>query len=159
MGDKTELIEDEKVYATVTLNDYKIVSSTDGNGRKGIAFFYTTTNTSNSDIEIGAYPQAKNPTFFPEVYYEDKNLKLMRSVAPTLKMDGEDYTNNKHVQYTEEDVNMDACTKPTTLKPGESRDCYAHYSYAGTGNYLVGQISESQFYEWRTYRVNVTTKE
>lgn len=158
-GDEVELIKEEKIYAKVKLNGHKVVNSTDGVRRKALVLNYTQTNMSDSDIEVGPFGIATEPTFVPEVYYSDKKFKIMSHTEPSTKMYDENYINNQHVQYTEEDAGIDSCMRVAILKPGESRDCYAHYSVIGPGEYLVGQIAEIGFNEWRTYKVNVTMEE
>lgn len=159
LGDEIELIENEKVYAKVKLNNFKVIDDKNGTGRKALALFYTHTNVSNGDIESGPFGIAANPTFSSDVVVGNKNFKIMSHTTPDSKMYDENYIQNQHVQYTEEDAGMDSCMRVKTLKAGESRDCYAHYSFMGATEYMVGHMSEINFNEWRTYLINVTQED
>lgn len=159
LGDEIELIDNEQVYATVTLNNFKVVDDNNGTGRKALALFYTQTNVSDVEIESGPFGIADNPTFSSNFVADDKNFKIMSHTTPSSKMYDENYIKNQHVEYTEADAGVESCTRVKVLKPGESRECYAHYTLMGATTYKVGYMSEINFNEWRTYLIKVTTED
>lgn len=159
IGDKVEITDNGKVYATVTFNNFKIVDDKNETGRKAIAFFYTQTNVSDSDIESGPFGIADNPTFSVNFIADDKNFKIMSHTTPSLKMYDENYIENQHVEYTEADAGVESCMRVKVLKPGESRECYAHYTLLGTTTYKLEYMSEINLNEWQTYSFKVTRED
>lgn len=154
---KTEIpVNDgENDYGTVTYQHYKIIEDADGSGRQGIAFFYTETNISDEEIQVGLAGRVLNPLVNTSVFYADDELKLMPANEQNLQFADADYLQTQHVEFTQKQAKVESCANPTTLKPGKSRTCYNHYSYAGPGEYLINQAIDFTYSNYVSFLIEV----
>lgn len=157
LSPKEEIIvnDGEMDYGMVMYDHYKIIEDMNESGRKGIAFFYTETNISDEPIEVGLAGRVMNPIVNSSVFYGEDELKRMPADAQSLEFADEDYLQSLHVEYTKKQAKVESCASPTTLKPGKSRICYNHYSYAGEGEYLINQAIDNTYSNYESFVVEV----
>lgn len=147
--------EEGDEYATVQYDHYQVITDANGSQRQGIAFYFTESNISESPIEVGLPGRVLHPIVNISVFYDEKELKKMPADEMSIEFADQEYLIEQHVHFTKEQANMEPCSTPATLNPGESRICYHHYSYAGKGDYLINQAIDSTYSHYQSFLINV----
>jgi len=139
LGESFAVGNSEELYGEISLDSFELIEDSNGSGRQALLLWFTETNITDDDIEVGLYGTQSMGS--PHVFYEDLNLKRLSHYQPDTKFFDPEYIDNIHVQYGDEnETKPQSCAFTTTLKPNESRTCFSHYSYAGKGRYLVSQL-------------------
>lgn len=154
-SDSITVNDGEKDFATIQFKSYKVIEDQGGSGRKGIALYFTETNISDEEIEVGAPGRVLNPVISSSVFFNDLELKTMPHNEEWLKFADSGYIENQHVEFTSKDAKVESCADTKVLKPGKSRDCYEHYSYPGPGEYLINQALDPSYTSFKSYLINV----
>ncbi|MDB8562703.1 hypothetical protein PNU83_01155 [Turicibacter sanguinis] len=154
-NDVITLNKGETDYATVQFDHYEIIDDHQKSGRKGIAFYYKETNISDQEIHVGLAGRVLDPVVNTSVFYGEDELKLMPADELNLKFADEDYLQTQHVEFTQQQAKVEACSTPNTLEPGKSRLCYNHYSYAGKGEYLINQALDNTYSNYQSFLIEV----
>lgn len=145
----------ESDYATVQFDHYTVVKDHQLSGRQAIVFYYKETNISDHEINVGLAGRVLDPVVNTSVFYGEDELKLMPADEQNLKFADEDYLKNQHVEFTEKQAKAEPCSTSNTLKPGKSRLCYNHYSYAGSGKYLINQALDQSYSNYQSFLIEV----
>lgn len=153
IGEQISIANNEIEVGTVSLDRYDIIEDELGSGRKGLLLWLTETNTSNEPLQVGLY--GLNTLSSINVFYGELELKRLSHATPLEKIEGEDYINNYHVEYTPTTPELDSCVETVELQPGESRVCYQTYSYAGPGEYLISQPIDNHYSSYKNYLLKI----
>lgn len=153
IGEQISIANNGIEVGTVSLDRYDIIEDELGSGRKGLLLWLTETNTSNEPLQVGLY--GLNTLSSINVFYGELELKRLSHATPLETIEGEDYINNYHVEYTPTNPELDSCVETVELQPGESRVCYQTYSYAGPGEYLISQPIDNHYSSYKNYLLEI----
>lgn len=156
VGDSVTIEKGRTSVLKRTLTDFEIIKDPNYKNRKAIVFYFTEENLTDNTVNPGLYGISETPTESGIVIYKEHQLKLISEIEPRISEleNNEEIVDDLYVYFRPTDSEVNSC-RIGEIKAKETRTCFTHYSYAGTGEYDIVQLVENTLNEVKAYKVKI----
>lgn len=156
LGDSVTIEKNKTSVLKRALTNFEIIKDPNYENRKAIVFYFTEENLTDTTINPGLYGISETPTESGIVIYKEHQLKLISEIEPRISEleNNEEIVDDLYVYFKPIDPEVKSC-RVGELKAKETRTCFTHYSYAGTGEYDIVQLVENTLNEVRAYKIKI----